>query len=101
MVHSPTRALALVASVLPQLYVANPDCLRGRFTDIQNQLRRAQASGLDTAAVAAGKLYFGTATDNPELTDTAYVKQLNNTDDFGQITPGNSQKVVHGLHSSR
>jgi endo-1,4-beta-xylanase len=53
----------------------------------------AFGAGLDTAAVAIGKLYFGTATDNPELTDAAYVKQLNNTDDFGQITPGNSQKV--------
>lgn len=48
-------------------------------------------------------VYFGTATDNPELTDTAYVTPLNNTDDFGQITPGNSQKVlndiVHGLET--
>jgi endo-1,4-beta-xylanase len=52
-----------------------------------------QGAGLNTAAVAKGQLYFGTATDNPELTDTAYVTQLNNTDDFGQITPGNSQKV--------
>ncbi|KAJ5662577.1 uncharacterized protein N7477_010193 [Penicillium maclennaniae] len=71
MVHFPTAALALVASVLPHL---------------------SHASGLNTAAVAAGKVYFGSATDNPELTDTAYVKQLSNTDDFGQITPGNSQK---------
>ncbi|KAJ5272925.1 hypothetical protein N7478_008050 [Penicillium angulare] len=65
------KALFLAAGFLPQL---------------------AQSAGLDTAAVALGKLYFGTATDNPELTDTAYVTQLNNTDDFGQITPGNSQK---------
>ena len=61
-------------------------------------LNRSHASGLDTAAVAAGKVYFGTATDNPELTDTAYVTQLNNTNDFGQITPGNSQKVFHELY---
>ncbi|KAJ5679892.1 hypothetical protein N7462_008136 [Penicillium macrosclerotiorum] len=54
--------------------------------------RFVQADGLDTAAVALGKLYFGTATDNPELSDTAYETQLNNTNDFGQITPGNSQK---------
>ena len=47
-------------------------------------------SGLNTAAVAAGKLYFGSATDNPELTDTAYVAELSNTADFGQTTPGNS-----------
>ncbi|BAE65766.1 unnamed protein product [Aspergillus oryzae RIB40] len=52
----------------------------------------AQAAGLHDAAVAKGLLYFGTATDNPELTNTSYVTQLNNTGDFGQITPGNSQK---------
>ncbi|KAI2714077.1 CAZyme family GH10 [Penicillium roqueforti] len=70
MVHFSTIALAL-ASVLPQL---------------------TNASGLNTAAVAKGKLYFGSATDNSELTDTAYLAQLSNTDDFGQITPGNAQK---------
>ncbi|KAF9466619.1 endo-1,4-beta xylanase [Collybia nuda] len=43
-------------------------------------------------AVAAGKEYFGTATDNPELSDSAYVTQLSNTTDFNQITPGNSMK---------
>ncbi|KIJ64217.1 glycoside hydrolase family 10 protein [Hydnomerulius pinastri MD-312] len=47
---------------------------------------------LNNAAKAAGKLYFGTATDNPELTDTAYVAILNNTNMFGQLTPGNSMK---------
>ncbi|KAF2440986.1 carbohydrate-binding module family 1 protein [Karstenula rhodostoma CBS 690.94] len=50
------------------------------------------ADGLNTRAVAAGKLYFGSATDNPELTDSAYVAGLSNTADFGQITPGNSMK---------
>ncbi|KAF9450084.1 glycoside hydrolase family 10 protein [Macrolepiota fuliginosa MF-IS2] len=43
-------------------------------------------------ATAAGKLYFGTATDNPELTDSPYVTQLGNTADFHQITAGNSMK---------
>lgn len=42
---------------------------------------------LNTFAVAAGKKYFGTATDNPELSDSAYVAQLSNTSDFNQITP--------------
>ncbi|OQE17690.1 hypothetical protein PENFLA_c023G06057 [Penicillium flavigenum] len=70
MVHFSTIALAL-ASVLPQL---------------------TQGAGLHTSAVAKGKLYFGSATDNPELTDAPYLTQLSNTDDFGQITPGNSQK---------
>ncbi|KAJ5087278.1 hypothetical protein N7456_010894 [Penicillium angulare] len=71
MVCLSAKALLLAAGCLPQL---------------------VHSAGLDTSAVALGKLYFGTATDNPELTDTAYVTQLNNTDDFGQITPGNSQK---------
>ncbi|CAI7573214.1 unnamed protein product [Penicillium glandicola] len=70
MVHFSTIALAL-ASVLPRL---------------------TQGAGLHTSAVAKGKLYFGSATDNSELTDTAYLTQLNNTDDFGQITPANAMK---------
>lgn len=47
---------------------------------------------LNTLAKAAGKLYFGTATDNPEITDQAYLAILTNTSEFGQITPGNTQK---------
>lgn len=54
---------------------------------------RAVAAGLHEAAVAKGKLYFGTATDNGELTDSPYFKQLGNTADFGQITPSNSMKA--------
>ncbi|MEU0671892.1 endo-1,4-beta-xylanase [Streptomyces sp. NPDC006172] len=34
--------------------------------------------------------YFGSATDNPVLTDTAYTKILGH--EFGMITPGNSMK---------
>ncbi|PLB34933.1 putative endo-1,4-beta-xylanase [Aspergillus candidus] len=52
----------------------------------------AVAAGLHEAAVAKGKLYFGTATDNGELSDSPYFKQLGNTADFGQITPSNSMK---------
>lgn len=40
---------------------------------------------LNKLAKAAGKLYFGSATDNGELSDTAYVNILKNTDEFGQI----------------
>lgn len=47
---------------------------------------------LNTLAKAAGLKYFGSATDNPELTDTQYTTLLSNTSEFGQITPGNSQK---------
>ncbi|KAJ7124377.1 endo-1,4-beta-xylanase A precursor [Mycena epipterygia] len=39
-----------------------------------------------------GKLYFGSATDNPELNDTTYVATLSDNTLFGQITPGNSMK---------
>jgi endo-1,4-beta-xylanase len=48
---------------------------------------------LNVRAQAAGKLYFGSATDNGELTDAPYLAELSNTADFGQITPGNSMKV--------
>jgi endo-1,4-beta-xylanase len=44
---------------------------------------------LQSLAAAKGK-YFGSATDNPELTDAAYVSILGH--EFGQITPGNSMK---------
>ncbi|EMD31601.1 glycoside hydrolase family 10 protein [Gelatoporia subvermispora B] len=50
------------------------------------------ASGLNAAAKVAGKLYFGSATDNSELTDNAYVTILDNKNEFGQITPANSMK---------
>ena len=60
------------------------------------------ATGLHNLAKAAGKLYFGSATDNPELTDTAYVAILSDNTMFGQITPGNSWKWVtasfHAVH---
>ncbi|KAI0034219.1 endo-1,4-B-xylanase A [Vararia minispora EC-137] len=52
----------------------------------------AAGSGLNTLAKSIGKLYFGTATDNNELSDTAYRAILNNNAMFGQITPANSMK---------
>ncbi|HST83204.1 MAG TPA: endo-1,4-beta-xylanase [Kineosporiaceae bacterium] len=44
---------------------------------------------LQSLAAAKGR-YFGSATDNPELSDAAYVSTLSS--EFGQITPGNSMK---------
>ena len=44
-------------------------------------------TGLFNVAKVAGKKYFGTATDNPELTDTAYVAELSKINEFGQLTP--------------
>ena len=51
--------------------------------------------GLNDYAKAAGKIYFGTAADipGPEQQDVAYMTQLNNTHDFGQLTPANYMKV--------
>ncbi|KAK7742637.1 hypothetical protein SLS63_000202 [Diaporthe eres] len=52
----------------------------------------AVQANLNQLAQAAGKLYFGSATDNSELSDSAYVAILSNKNEFGQITPGNTQK---------
>lgn len=41
---------------------------------------------LNTLAQSAGKKYFGTATDNSELSNTGYLAQLENTQDFHQLT---------------
>ncbi|KZP23329.1 glycoside hydrolase family 10 protein [Athelia psychrophila] len=49
------------------------------------------ANGLNTAAIAAGKKYFGSAT-NLEPSDAPYTAILSNTSDFGQLTPANSMK---------
>ncbi|KAJ7306880.1 endo-1,4-beta-xylanase A precursor, partial [Mycena albidolilacea] len=47
----------------------------------------------NTVAKSLGKkLYFGSATDNPELTDATYVATLSDNTLFGQLTPGNSMK---------
>lgn len=51
----------------------------------------ATASGLNDAAKAIGKLWFGTAADIPqtgEIDDPYYMAQFNNTHDFGEATPG-------------
>jgi endo-1,4-beta-xylanase len=46
---------------------------------------------LNDLAKAAGKLYFGTATDNEALNVTEYVQILSNTGEFGQLTPSNGK----------
>lgn len=56
------------------------------------RLHQRAAAGLNSAAVGAGKLYFGTAVDNNDLSDSEYKTLLANTADFGQITPANSMK---------
>jgi endo-1,4-beta-xylanase len=47
---------------------------------------------LNKLAKAKGLKYFGSATDNPELSNSQYVAILSDVNNFGQITPGNTQK---------
>ncbi|KAF4596282.1 hypothetical protein EYR38_007659 [Pleurotus pulmonarius] len=47
---------------------------------------------LNRVAQAAGKLYFGTATNIEELSDAAYAAIINNRTEFGQITAANVMK---------
>ncbi|KZS90420.1 endo-1,4-beta-xylanase C precursor [Sistotremastrum niveocremeum HHB9708] len=51
-------------------------------------------TGLNVLAKAAGKHYFGSATDNPEFTDAPYLAILSSSE-FGQLTPGNTMKWVY------
>ena len=53
---------------------------------------------LNALAKKAGKLYFGTATDTGELTNSQYVSILTDTKEFGQLTPANGQKVRRHCH---
>ena len=50
--------------------------------------------GFNAIARSAGKLYFGTATNNYQLNDTAYVTILDDLAMFGQITPAKVMKWV-------
>lgn len=54
----------------------------------------AAGAKLDDLAVAAGLDYFGTATLMGELENSTYASIINDTGIFGQITPGNEQKVL-------
>lgn len=54
----------------------------------------ANVAGLHALAKQHGKLYLGSATDNPELTNQVYVAILTNNQMFGQITAANSMKWV-------
>lgn len=47
-----------------------------------------------------GKTYFGSATDNPELTNQAYLANLDDNTMFGQVTAANSFKWVGRADSS-
>ncbi|KAF2013621.1 glycoside hydrolase family 10 protein [Aaosphaeria arxii CBS 175.79] len=67
-------------------------CLLFAVSAISSPISHRAVDGLNTRAVAAGKEYFGSATDNGELSDIPYLEGLSNTADFGSITPGNAMK---------
>lgn len=56
-------------------------------------------ASLNSLAQSIGKTYFGSATDNPEFTDAAYLAILSDNAMFGQITPANAWKWVRALVS--
>jgi endo-1,4-beta-xylanase len=58
-------------------------------------LLRSAVGQLNTLAKAKGVKYFGTATDNPELSNTQYTAILDNTAKFGRTTPANTQKWIY------
>ncbi|KAI0375983.1 endo-beta-1,4-glucanase [Pilatotrama ljubarskyi] len=76
-------SLLTFASALP-----NIDVKEGRGVSSTTR------SGPNDEASAAGKLYFGTATDNVEWNDTAYLDILDDIHMFGQITPRKAMKWV-------
>ncbi len=55
---------------------------------------------LNQLAKKAGLLYFGTATDNGELSNKQYFDILTDKKEFGQLTPSNGQKVHSRLSSN-
>ena len=81
---SPSASSPAATSIIPS---ASASC-QGYFEPLAQPY-------LNDLAVAAGKLYFGTATDQPgtgEDTDYLYQEILNTTSIFGQVTPANYMK---------
>lgn len=58
-------------------------------------LAATSSAQLHQLAVAKGLEYFGSATDNGELSDAPYKAILSDTREFGQLTPGNAQKWAY------
>lgn len=97
--QSPSALLVLVA--LAAFHTTTALSQAATSTSSALPTSTAVVPGLNYVAKAAGKLYFGTATDNPELNDTAYDAILDNNQQFGQLTPANSMKWVRIFRFSR
>ncbi|KAI0823516.1 endo-beta-1,4-glucanase [Trametes gibbosa] len=83
-------ALVSLASTVLSVYALPADVSQGAP---QLTLTAASfGSGLNLAALSAHKLYFGTATNNVELNDSAYFALLDDHRMFGQITPAKGMK---------
>lgn len=66
--------------------------MAGLLAGAAAQAGPAPAQGLHALAVRAGLQFFGTATDTNNFNDTAYMNVVNNKNEFGILTPENSQK---------
>jgi endo-1,4-beta-xylanase len=58
-------------------------------------LAATASAQLNQLALAKGLEFFGSATDNGELSDGPYKAILSDTSEFGQLTPGNAQKWAY------
>ncbi|KAI9692341.1 MAG: hypothetical protein M1822_006572 [Bathelium mastoideum] len=87
----------ILASTLAGFALAAPAPSKLRSEGTPTKLRSRQDTSSpypNTAAKAKGKLWFGSAIDTTtaEVSDTEYMTIFNNSDIFGQTTPGNTMK---------
>lgn len=80
-------SVAAVALLLPTIAFGSPTIVERATTPVSTS-----SAKLHSVAKSKGKLYFGSATDNPELTTAAYTAILDDNTMFGQITAANSMK---------
>ncbi|KAK3402552.1 glycoside hydrolase superfamily [Sordaria brevicollis] len=81
-------AALLAGLLLSPLIHASPTSGKPLLASRQDE----NSEGLHSLMVAAGKLFFGTATDVRYLLDKAHQAIVNNPSEFGMIVPENSQK---------
>ena len=87
-------ACAIAVSALPATPIIEANLTASPVADAGLPGSTANVAGLHVLARQAGKLYLGSATDNPELNTAPYVAILTNNQMFGQITAANSMKWV-------
>jgi hypothetical protein len=82
-----SASVAALAVLLPTVAFGSPTLVERATAPVSTS-----SAKLHTLATSKGKLYFGTATDNPELTTAAYTAILDDNTMFGQLTAANSMK---------